>query len=118
ADVLAPAIELAEQGFPVTDHLANSLRGSRDLLSRYSSSTKIWFRDGKPLVAGDRVVQKDLAQTLRKIGAEGSAGFYKGTVAKATADYMKANGGIMTESDLAGYQAYEDQPIKINYRGI
>ncbi len=118
ADVLAPAIELAEQGFPVTDHLANSLLGSRELLSKYPSSTQIWFRDGKPLVAGDRVVQKDLAQTLRKIAAEGSAGFYKSTVAKATADYMKANGGIIAEPDLASYQAYEDQPIKINYRGI
>src|SRR5262249_47610818 len=101
-----------------TDHLANSLRGSRELLSKYPSSTKIWFRDGKPLVAGDRVIQKDIAQTLRKIAAEGSAGFYKGVVAKATADYMHSNGGLITEADLASYQAYEDQPIKINYRGI
>lgn len=118
ADVLAPAIEIADQGFPITEHLANSLRSSRELLAKYPSTTKIWFRDGKPLTMGDRVIQKDIAQTLRKIASDGSAGFYKGATAKATADYMRGNGGLITETDLASYQAYEDQPIKINYRGI
>ncbi|MBI4473983.1 MAG: gamma-glutamyltransferase [Acidobacteria bacterium] len=118
ADVLAPAIEIAENGFPVTEALANGLRGSRQKLSRYPSTTKIWFRDGQPLGMGDRVVQKDYGQTLRKIAAEGAAGFFKGSVAKAVADYVKANGGLITEADLASYQAYEDTPIKINYKGI
>ncbi len=118
SDVLAPAVELAADGFPVTDHLANSLRSSRELLSKYPSSTKIWFLDGKPLVAGDRVIQKDLAQTLRQIGTAGSAAFYKGSIAKATAGYMKANDGLITEGDLAKYQAYEDQPVQVNYKGV
>src|SRR5271167_1291456 len=69
ADVLAPAIELADQGYPVTEHLANSLKNSEKILAKYPSTTKIWFRDGKPLQMGDRIVQKDLAATLRAIAA-------------------------------------------------
>jgi len=118
AEILAPAIELADQGFPVTEHLANSLRSSAKILAKYPSSTKIWFRDGKPLEMGDRVVQKDLAATLRTIGSQGSGAFYKGAIAKETADFMKANGGLITEADLASYQAFEDRPITVNYRGI
>ncbi len=118
AEVLAPAVELADQGFPVTEHLANSLKSGAKILAKYPSSTKIWFRNGKPLEMGDRVVQKDLAATLRTIGAQGSRAFYKGDIAKATAAFMKANGGLITEADLANYQAFEDQPIKVNYRGV
>jgi len=118
AEVLAPAIELAGQGFPVTEHLANSLKSAEKMLVKYPSTTKIWFRNGKPLEMGDRVVQKDLAATLTAIGAQGSGAFYKGSIAKTTAAYMKSNGGLITEADLASYQAFEDQPIKINYRGV
>ncbi len=118
AEVLAPAIELAGQGFPVTEHLANSLQSSAKTLAKYPSSTKIWFRNGKPLEMGDRVVQKDLAATLEAIGAQGSKAFYQGSIAKTTAAFMKANGGLITAADLASYQAFEDQPIKVNYRGI
>jgi gamma-glutamyltranspeptidase len=118
AEVLAPAIELADEGFPVTEHLANSLKSGEKLLARYPSTTKIWFHDGKPLQMGDRVIQKDLAGTLRAIGAEGSQSFYKGATAKTTAAFMKANGGLITEADLAGYVAFEASPIRINYRGV
>jgi gamma-glutamyltranspeptidase/glutathione hydrolase len=117
SEVLAPAIELADQGFPVTEHLANSLKSSEKKLAKYPSTVKIWFRDGKPLQMGDRVAQKDIAATLRAIGAQSRA-FYDGPIAKATAAYMKANNGLITEADLASYQPYEDEPIKVNYRGI
>jgi gamma-glutamyltranspeptidase/glutathione hydrolase len=118
AEVLGPAAELAEQGFPVTEHLANALKSSEKMLSRFPSTVKIWFRDGKPLQMGDRAVQKDIASTLKAIGAQGSAAFYRGAIAKATAAYMQASGGLITEADLAGYKAFEDEPIRINYRGI
>jgi gamma-glutamyltranspeptidase/glutathione hydrolase len=117
-EVLAPAANLAEQGFPVTEHLANSLHSSEKMLAKYPSTTKIWFRDGKPLRMGDRVIQKDLAATLRAIGEHGSDVFYRGATAKATAGYLKSNGGLITEADLAAYKAFEDEPVKINYRGI
>jgi gamma-glutamyltranspeptidase / glutathione hydrolase len=118
SEVLAPAVELADEGFPVTEHLANSLRSGQKMLAKFPSSTKIWFRDGKPLQMGDRAVNKDLAATLRMIGTQGSSAFYQGQIAKQTAAYMNANGGLITEQDLASYKAYEDTPIKVNYRGI
>ena len=118
AEVLAPAIELADHGFPVTEHLANSLKSAKKMLAKFPSTTKIWFRDGKPLEMGDRVVQQELAATLRMIGAQGSRAFYQGEIAKATVAYMRANGGLITEQDLASYKAFEDAPIQVNYRGV
>jgi gamma-glutamyltranspeptidase/glutathione hydrolase len=117
-DVFAPAIEMAEQGFPITSALAQGLAGGKEKLSKYPSTTKLWFRDGQPLQMGDVLVNKDLARTLRTIVAQGHDGFYKGAVAKNTAAYLKANGGIMTEADLAGYHPVEDTPIHVNYRGV
>ncbi|MBI1873188.1 MAG: gamma-glutamyltransferase [Acidobacteria bacterium] len=118
ADVLAPAVEMAEEGFPISENLARGLAGSRAKLAKFESTKKVWFKGDRPLQAGDVVVNKDLARTLRAIGAGGADGYYKGPVAKNTGDYLKANGGIITEADLASYAPYEDAPIKVNYRGI
>src|SRR5436190_291810 len=82
AEVLAPAIEIAEQGFPITDALAKGLSGSRAKLAQFPSTTKIWFRDGKPLEMGDILVNKDLARTIRTIAFEGPDPFYRGEIAK------------------------------------
>jgi gamma-glutamyltranspeptidase/glutathione hydrolase len=117
-EVLQPAIELAEAGFPVTEHLARSLVNDRKKLAQFPSTTRIWFRDGEPYPMGERVTQRELGATLRRIGAEGSRGFYHGTVARATAAYLKANGGIVTESDLAAFRAHEDTAIHVPYRGL
>jgi len=117
ADDLAPAIEMAEQGFPITENLARGLAGSRAKLEKYPSTTKIWFRNGKPLETGDLVVNKDLARTLRAIAAQGAEPFYRGDIAKNTAAFLKTNGGIITDQDLASYQPYEDAPVHVNYRG-
>jgi gamma-glutamyltranspeptidase/glutathione hydrolase len=116
SELLAPAIELADKGFPITDGLANSIRGSRGKFS--PSAKKIWFNGDQPKEMGDRVIQKDLAATLRDIGARGAAGFYQGPTAAKLAAYMKANGGLITEADLAATRANEDAPIHVNYKGI
>jgi len=118
AETLAPAIEIAQGGFPVTEHLAESLRSSASKLSKYPTTTRIWFRDGKPLSMGDRVVQTDIGRTLSRIAREGSGDFYKGETGRATVAYMKANGGLFVEGDLSRFQAHEDAPIRIDYRGI
>lgn len=116
SELLAPAVELAERGFPISDNLAGSIRNSAD---KFSPSAKaIWYRDGEPLGMGDRVVQTDLAATLREIGAKGSAAFYKGPIADKIAAYMKAEGGLIDKADLAAITANEDPPIHINYKGI
>jgi len=117
-DVFAPAIEIAEQGFPITSSLAQGLASGKDKLSKYPSTTKLWFKEGQPLQMGDILVNKDLARTLRTIAAQGHDGFYKGEVAKNTAAYLKANGGLITEADLAGYKPVEDTAIHVNYRGV
>ena len=118
ADVFAPAIEIAEQGFPITEALAQGLKGSREKLAKFPSTTKIWFKDGKPLEMGDILVNKDLARTLRAIASQGADPFYRGDIAKNTAAFMKASGGLITEADLASVQAFEDPPVRTNYRGI
>jgi gamma-glutamyltranspeptidase/glutathione hydrolase len=116
AELLAPAVELADRGFPVTESVAGALAASRAKLS--PSSRKIWFKGDAPLDMGDRVVQKDLANTLREIGAKGSAAFYQGPIAEKFAAYMKANGGLIDQKDLAGIRANEDAPIRVTYKGV
>src|SRR5882724_1864955 len=116
-EVLAPAIDIADGGFPVSEALAGSIRSSRAKLAKFPSSTKIYFRDGQPLQMGDVIKNPDLAATLRAIAAKGADPFYRGDIAKNTVAFLKANGGIFSESDLADYQPYEDTPVHVNYRG-
>jgi gamma-glutamyltranspeptidase len=117
-DVLAPAIDLAENGYPVTESLGNALSGSREKLAKVASTKKIWFKGDEPLQMGDRVVQKDYGATLRAIAAKGTAEFYKGATAAKVAAYLKSVGGIVEASDLAAYAPHEDVPISINYKGL
>src|SRR5688572_24175509 len=73
--VLAPAIELAERGFIVSENLQGVLRNNAKRLQAFPSSTAVWFRDGQPLRMGDTVIRKNLGQTLRRIAAHGRDGF-------------------------------------------
>jgi gamma-glutamyltranspeptidase/glutathione hydrolase len=118
SEVLAPAIDIAENGYPITESLAGSLERDKEKLAKAASTKKIWFNGDRPLQMGDRVVQKDYGATLRAIGAKGTTEFYKGSVAAKVSGYLKSVGGIMETSDLAGYAAHEDTPISINYKGI
>src|SRR5688572_4715579 len=116
AELMAPAAELAEKGFPITESLAGAIRGSAKKFS--PSARAIWYNGDTPKGFGDRVVQKDLANTLREIGARGSAAFYQGPIAEKFAAYVKAQGGLIDQKDLAAIRANEDPAIKINYKGI
>ena len=116
SELLAPAVELADKGFPISESLAGAVRSGGSKFS--PSAKKIWFNGDKPLGFGDRVIQKDLANTLREIGARGSAAFYQGPIAEKFAAYMTAQGGLIDQKDLAGIRANEDPAIKINYKGI
>ena len=116
AELMAPAAELAEKGFPITESLAGAIRGSAKKFS--PSARAIWYNGDTPKGFGDRVVQRDLANTLREIGAKGSGAFYQGPIAEKFAAYMKAQGGLIDQKDLAAIRANEDPAIKINYKGI
>ena len=117
AEILAPAIEIADGGYPVSESLAAGIRSARDKLAKYPSSTKIYFRDGQPAQMGDVIKNPDLARTLRTIAAGGAEPFYRGAIAKHTVAFLKANGGIFSDADFADYQPYEDAPVHVNYRG-
>lgn len=117
AQVLAPAIKLAEEGFVVTPTLAGVISDNFKRAMPNKALMAIIAPDGLPLEAGDVYKNPDLAKTLRKIAAEGPDGFYKGEVAKAIAADMKASGGLIDENDLAQYKAIEREPATGTYRG-
>lgn len=115
--VLAPAIRLARRGFPVSYGLSVSLRGDRDLLSKFSESRRIFLRGGKLYAPGDVFSQPDLARTLRSIARRGPGVFYRGWVAKAMAANSKKHGGLISLEDLARYEAKIRQPLRGHFRG-
>ena len=92
AEVLAPAIEIAENGYPITEGLARGLEGAKGKLGKFPSSTKIWFRDGKPLQMGDVVKNPDLAKTLRAIAVQGPAGWLYSHLEAAPAPSRRRRG--------------------------
>ena len=112
---LAPAIELASKGFPISYAFAEQLRGSRSL-ARDPESTRIWLKGGAFYEAGDRLVLPDLAKTLSRIAANGPEEFYTGRTATIFAEAMKAHGGLITTADLAAYKAVERTPLTGQYR--
>jgi gamma-glutamyltranspeptidase/glutathione hydrolase len=104
ADILQPAIRLAEQGFPVSEKLAHEFQEERPDLQRFSVSTRIFLNNGKLFHAGDILRQPELAATLQRIAKNGPAEFYQGETAQMLAKDMAASGGLITLDDLAHYQ--------------
>ncbi|MCI0589739.1 MAG: gamma-glutamyltransferase [Planctomycetes bacterium] len=117
ADLIAPAIDLAEKGFPVDPHLADDLAGHRKNLERFPAAAAVFLPGGKVPRAGEILRQPDLARTLRAIAEKGRDGFYRGEVAKKVVEGVRASGGIWTEEDLAQYRAVEREPIRGAYNG-
>lgn len=117
AELVAPSVKLAEQGFVVNGYLAASLQRSDGLLSKFPESARVFKAGGRMPKAGERLRQPDLASTLKAIAAQGARGFYQGRVAQAIAADQKANGGIITAADLAGYKAVWRNPVAFSYRG-
>jgi gamma-glutamyltranspeptidase/glutathione hydrolase len=118
-DVVAPAVQLAEEGFEVNAALAGSLNGVLRRSADFKELQRVFGKDGGKgrWQAGDRLVQKDLAAVLKRIAEDGPDGFYKGRTAELIAAEMKAGGGLITLDDLAGYRARERKPIHGTYRG-
>lgn len=118
ADLVAPAVKLARDGIPITWELYTGFQQNQQFWDQYPSSAKVFLKaDGSPYEFGDTWVQPDLADTLQLIQEQGRDGFYKGSNAKKLADFMRANGGIITEEDLEQYQAVEREPVRGTYRG-
>ena len=118
AELLTPAIELARNGFTVTDDVADSMPEEQPRLARWPSVTRIFFgKDGAPLHEGDLLVQTDLATTLSAISEQGPRGFYQGPVAEKLVKGIGDAGGIMTLDDLKSYSAAIRAPMRGTYRG-
>ncbi len=104
AEVMQPAIRLAEQGFPISEKLAREFREERSGLQQFSMSSHIFLNDGKMFRAGDAFKQPELAATLKRIAKTGPAEFYQGETAQMLGRDMAALGGLITLDDLAHYQ--------------
>jgi len=118
AQLIAPAIPLARDGIEVTERLSGSLARAQLMLARHPSTAKIFFRaDGSVPKAGEKLVQKDLAETLTAIVREGPPAFYEGPVADRITAAVRGAGGHMTRQDLSSYQVKEREPVRGTYRG-
>ncbi|KMN77992.1 gamma-glutamyltranspeptidase [Chromobacterium sp. LK11] len=117
AKVIAPAVKLAEQGFAVSQTLAEMLEVEKDNLGRWDSSRAVFFRDGRPLRAGEKLVQRDLGKSLRLIAQQGPKAFYQGSIADKIVAEMARHGGLIDKKDLAGYKVEERAPVSGSYRG-
>lgn len=115
-ELLQPAIHLAE-GIVVHQRLAESLRGHAGALDDHPAAAAVFLPGGSAPRVGDRLVQTDLAETLRRISREGKNGFYRGRTAALVEAEMRRGGGIMTAADLARYEARWREPIRFTYRG-
>ena len=116
-ELLAPSIQLAEKGFALQ-------QGDVDLLATATADFKedpataaIFLNKGEPYKVGDKLVQKDLAKTLREISAKGTDGFYKGWVGSALVASSQAGKGLITQADLDQYKTREMAPVECDYRG-
>ncbi|AZE83799.1 Gamma-glutamyltranspeptidase [Pseudomonas orientalis] len=117
AQVIAPAIKLAEHGFALEQGDIDLLHTATGEFEKDQDLRAIFLHNGQPLQVGQTLVQKDLARTLKEISARGSDGFYKGWVAKALVDSSQAGKGLITQADLDRYTTRELAPIECDYRG-
>ena len=114
--LIQPAIDLAEQGFALTQKEANLLNNQMEYFQQHNKSKTV-FQKATPWKQGDLLIQKELAETLRLIQKNGAKGFYEGKTADLIVQEMKRGNGIITLNDLKNYKVVERKPITFNYKG-
>ena len=117
AELLAPAIKLAEEGFVVDAEFTRSVGENAERLGKYPASASLFLPDGAPLKEGTTWKNPELAVVLKRISDKGPKGFYEGPTAALLAAEMKRGGGLITSADLAAYKAKWRTPIEFSYRG-
>jgi gamma-glutamyltranspeptidase / glutathione hydrolase len=119
SSLVDPAVKLAKDGFNVPGGLARSLasEGNQRKFARYPATVQAYTKNGTPYAEGELMKLPDLARTLERISTQGRDGFYKGETARLLAEEMKRGGGLITEEDLAKYEAKERAPVRGTYRG-
>ena len=114
--LIQPAIDLAEQGFSITEREANLLNNQMQFFDQHNTNKTV-FQKTAPWKQGDILVQKELAATLKLIQKEGAKGFYEGKTAELLVAEMKRGNGIITLNDLKNYKVIERKPLAFNYKG-
>jgi gamma-glutamyltranspeptidase len=117
AELVEPAIRLADDGFILDEALPTSIAEGRRFLERHPAAAKIYLPGGKVPRPGDRFFNKDYANTLRAIAKDGGDTFYRGDIARRIAADLEESGGIIGYADLAQYRAIERAPVAGQYRG-
>ncbi|CAN7314453.1 gamma-glutamyltransferase [Variovorax paradoxus] len=117
ADLIAPSIQLAEKGFALEQGDIDMLHTSTNDFKKDPVSGAIFLNKGEPFAVGQKLVQKDLAKTLRAVSAKGVDGFYKGWVGQAIVASSQVGKGIITQADLDQYKTRELAPVECDYRG-
>ncbi|MBI4279331.1 MAG: gamma-glutamyltransferase family protein [Armatimonadetes bacterium] len=134
AQVAAPAMELAADGFPVNRFLHDNLARAAEVIARWTSTAAIFLPGGRVPEVGDVLVQRDLARTLQRLAeAEGAAAskgdsreeairtardlFYRGAIAREIVDFCRAEGGLLSLEDMAAFSVRVEPPVRATYRG-
>jgi gamma-glutamyltranspeptidase/glutathione hydrolase len=117
AEIMAPAVALAREGFVLEPSDADLLNKTERLAQDPAAAAVFRRREGRPWAPGDKLVQSDLAETLALIARDGPDAFYRGPIAAAVAAASRAGGGILTTEDFAAYRAGEAAPLACSYRG-
>jgi gamma-glutamyltranspeptidase len=117
AHVLAPAIELAENGFVMSRFLSALIEANRGRLSEFPSTAKVFLPDGHVPQPGEIFRQPDLTRTLKDIAARGADVFYKGAMPRRIGQFFEQHGGVLAATDIEGYEARWVTPISTAYRG-
>ncbi|WP_418055160.1 gamma-glutamyltransferase [Pseudidiomarina terrestris] len=115
--VLAPAIEYARQGFPVTEVIAYYFERNAAVIGDQPGFAEVFLKDGQPPQKGERFKNPDLANTLEKIAEQGRDVFYQGDIAKTISDFVAEHGGFLSYDDLAQHESSWVEPVSTNYRG-
>lgn len=117
ADVIAPALQLAEDGFVLDQGDVSMFQTATKDFEDDPASAAIFLNNGKPFQVGERLAQHELAETLREISKRGTDGFYKGWVGAAIVASSQAGKGLLTQEDLDNYKVRELAPVECDYRG-
>ena len=114
--VMQPAIRYAERGFNPSEYLITSIRNNQSELGRFHATAQTFLPNGRSPTKGDRIVQSDLAESLKTIAREGPDVLYSGALGQAIVDDVQKNGGILTTEDLRVYRTVRREPIIATYR--
>jgi gamma-glutamyltranspeptidase/glutathione hydrolase len=118
AEILKPAIDYAENGFPVTEVIGGSWRGAEKALARYPDAAKTYLRNGKAPRAGELFKNPFLARTYRELAKNGRDAFYKGRIAREIVAFSEKNGGLFSARDFTDHTSTWVAPVSTTYRGF